>query len=74
MTEVKMPLTRKEQLFLQTIKSQIEASNVWPSYGELMGKLGLKSDTSVCRYYSQLQKKGWLKKVEGLRGCYEVVK
>lgn len=58
-------LTENEQLVLSFIKTYAVKRGLLPSVREIAERIGLKSTSGVFYYMSNMEKKGYISKMEG---------
>ena len=67
------PLTEKQQLILDYIKSQVKSKGVVPSIREICKATGLSSTSSVHLHLESLEKKGYIKRKQAKTRNIEIL-
>ena len=67
------PLTEKQQLILNYIKSQVKLNGVVPSIREICKASGLSSTSSVHLHLENLEKKGYIKRKQAKTRNIEIL-
>jgi repressor LexA len=67
-------LTAKQLKLFQFIKNYIVKNTISPSYDEIKEAVGLKSRNSINVYVTNLESRGWLKRIPGKARSIQIIK
>jgi repressor LexA len=67
-------LTKKQLKLFKFIKNYIAKKNYPPSYDEIKLAAGLKSKNSVNVYITNLEERGWLKRIKGKARSIQIIR
>ncbi len=65
MSQVKIPMTKKQNSIYNFIKTYKNTHDVCPTYQEIADHFGLKSRSTIHNHIHKIERRGWIKRIPG---------